>query len=185
MRHGKKDGGDLRRAKSALVKGTFVLFESLSVQVERFVIVWVRVMFKMALFHRGLATDDVVQVLIIKANGSGVLGLSGINDAGDFRPMDGSETHGTGKAVGVEDAVVEGKTTEICASVADGNDFSVGSGIIGLQDSIMAAGYYEIVTGDDGAERSAFTQAYTFSFFFCFFVVCVCWCGEYWGLVCG
>lgn len=142
MKRGRKDGEDLRRPKKTntktkqrtrlLVKGSFAVFESLSVQAERFAAVRVRLMFKMAFFLRSLTTDEVVQILIIKANGGGVLGLSGIDDARNFSPMNGSETHRTRKAGSIKNAVVKGKTTEMRAGITDGDNFSVGGGVVGL-----------------------------------------------------
>src|ERR1022692_1603080 len=75
------------------------------------------------------------------------------------RPINRSETHRTWFAGGVNLAAFQLEELKFLASLADGNNFRMRGGIVGLRDPIHGLGDDFVALHDDGTERSAAPRA--------------------------
>ena len=86
------------------------------------------------------------------AAGTGFGVGGGVDEARDARVEDGAGAHGAGFEGGVEGAAVEAVVAQREAGGAQGDDLSVGAGVVVADDAVVAGGEDEAVAHDDRAD---------------------------------
>ena len=110
----------------------------------------------------GRTTEFVANKGVIETSGGGIGSGGGIKDTVKPRPINRAETHGARFAGCIEIAAGQLEIAEDATSLANGFDFSVGSGIVGRGDAVDAFGDDFAVLHDQGSEGTTLAGVYIF-----------------------